>query len=113
MPSSTDAEGEGLANRLIKNYSYLQPWAQENNVTCFRVYDADIPEFNFSFDLYEDCAYVSENKPTPKTDKQKTHQRLQTGLNVIRQLFSIPPSRLFIRTNQPAKGKKGSQKQNM
>ena len=44
-----------LANRLDKNLKRLRPWLHRNAVTCFRVYDRDLPEVPLALDLYEDA----------------------------------------------------------
>lgn len=44
---------EMFANRLKKNYKLLGKWANKNNVTCFRLYDADMPEFAIAVDVYQ------------------------------------------------------------
>ena len=43
-----------FANRLRKNFKTLGGWARGAGVACFRVYDADMPEYAFSIDLYQD-----------------------------------------------------------
>ncbi len=42
-----------LKNRVAKNHKLLRKWARKNSVTCFRLYDRDIPEIPLSIDLYE------------------------------------------------------------
>ena len=41
-----------FANRLQKNLKRLSAWARREDVSCFRVYDADMPEYAFAIDLY-------------------------------------------------------------
>lgn len=104
-----DMEGIDFANRLVKNYSALQPWAEREGITCFRIYDADLPEYNLTVDLYQDWLHVQEY-PAPKTiDAKKARNRMQLGLHIIRQVLGIPHSRLFIKDRRAAK--KGRQQQ--
>ncbi len=44
-----------FANRLEKRHKHLKKWARRTGVTCFRVYDRDIPEIPLSCDLYEEA----------------------------------------------------------
>src|SRR4029077_10185935 len=37
-----------FANRLRKNLQRLDPWAAREHIDCFRVYDADMPEYAFA-----------------------------------------------------------------
>jgi 23S rRNA (guanine2445-N2)-methyltransferase / 23S rRNA (guanine2069-N7)-methyltransferase len=49
-----------FANRLRKNLKHYSKWARREEVTCWRVYDKDIPEFPFVLDLYGDRLQFSE-----------------------------------------------------
>ncbi len=100
-----EMEGIDLANRLAKNYTGLRERAEQGDITCFRVYDADMPEYNFAVDLYEEWAHVQEYAAPSSVDPKKAHRRLQVGLSVIRHVFGIAPSRLFIKTRKIQKGK--------
>ena len=44
---------DALINRLRKNAKHLQRWARRNEVSCYRLYDADLPEFSFALDVYQ------------------------------------------------------------
>ena len=46
------AGGQMVANRLQKNLKKLAKWRQANEVECFRVYDADMPEYAVAIDVY-------------------------------------------------------------
>lgn len=109
-PPAPEMEGIDFANRLVKNYTALLPWAEREDVTCFRVYDADMPEYNFAVDLYEEWVHIQEYAPPPTVDTHKAHHRLQVGLSVIRHILGIRPSQLFIKTRKVNKGKKQYQK---
>jgi 23S rRNA (guanine2445-N2)-methyltransferase / 23S rRNA (guanine2069-N7)-methyltransferase len=98
-PLSPGREGEDFANRLRKNCSSLFPWAGQENITCFRIYDADLPEYRFSVDLYEEWVHVQEYRATGGAGAAG-QGRLQTALRVIRELFDIPHSRIFIKAGQ-------------
>jgi 23S rRNA (guanine2445-N2)-methyltransferase / 23S rRNA (guanine2069-N7)-methyltransferase len=52
-----------FANRLRKNLQRLEPWAERENIECFRVYDADMPEYAFAIDLYGRGARESGKRP--------------------------------------------------
>jgi len=95
----------------VKNCAALLPWAENEQVTCFRIYDADLPEYNFAVDLYEEWVHVQEYAPPPSVDRKKAYQRLQAGLNAVRHVLGVPPSRLFIKSRKVQKGKQQYQKQ--
>jgi 23S rRNA (guanine2445-N2)-methyltransferase / 23S rRNA (guanine2069-N7)-methyltransferase len=109
-PPITGSPGEDFANRLLKNWSTLEAWIKAENISCFRLYDADIPEFNLAIDLYEGWIHVQEYAPPPEIDAQKAEQRFTLALQVIRTLFSAPRSQLFIKTRKKQKGAQQYQK---
>ncbi|GAB4344321.1 MAG: bifunctional 23S rRNA (guanine(2069)-N(7))-methyltransferase RlmK/23S rRNA (guanine(2445)-N(2))-methyltransferase RlmL [Desulfobulbaceae bacterium] len=104
------SEGEDLANRLLKKCSSLLPWAEKEGITCFRLYDADIPEYNFCVDIYEKWVHVQEYAPPSTIDPEKARRRFRTGLRVIREVLQVPPGRVFIKTRRRQKGKDQYQK---
>ena len=42
-----------FSNRIQKKYKELRKWARKNRITCYRLYDRDIPEIPLSLDMYE------------------------------------------------------------
>lgn len=53
MKNKTEYQAELFANRLKKKYKEFRKWARKNRVSCYRLYDRDIPEIPVSLDLYE------------------------------------------------------------
>jgi 23S rRNA G2069 N7-methylase RlmK/C1962 C5-methylase RlmI len=53
------AQAEMLANRLRKRSRHLAKWAKRAGVSCYRVYDCDIPEIPLVVDWYEGRLHVS------------------------------------------------------
>lgn len=51
--SKTQYQAELFSNRLKKKYKELRKWARKNRISCYRLYDRDIPEIPVSLDLYE------------------------------------------------------------
>ena len=44
---------DAFANRLRKNLAHRNKWARRRGITCFRIYDRDVPQFPFVIDWYE------------------------------------------------------------
>lgn len=110
VPLEADSPGQDFANRLIKNCAVLLPWAREEQITCFRIYDGDIPEYNLAIDFYEEWIHVQEYAPPATIDQEKAEQRFSLALQVIRAVFDVPRSRIFIKTRQKQKGAQQYQK---
>lgn len=53
-------QAEMFANRIEKNHRHLRKWAKREGISCFRVYDRDIPELPLVLDVYEDHAHLQE-----------------------------------------------------
>lgn len=96
---------EMLENRLRKNLRHLRKWAQRENVTCFRVYDADIPEFPLSIDTYEGTAlHVSEYQRAHRLTDEEYSAWALGCIRVLTAVFEIPESAVFFKLRQPQKG---------
>ncbi len=63
MQDKTQEQAQLLKNRLLKNYKNLRKWARKNLVSCFRLYDRDIPEIPLAIDLYE---FLPDQMDTPQ-----------------------------------------------
>ena len=44
MENKTEYQAQLFANRLKKKYKELRKWARKNRITCYRIYNKDIPE---------------------------------------------------------------------
>lgn len=49
----TELQAQYFSNRLAKKYKLLKKWARKNRISCYRIYDRDIPEVPLSADIYE------------------------------------------------------------
>jgi len=109
--TGSDLPAEDFCNRLRKNCQTLFPWARDNNITCFRIYDADMPEYNLAIDLYEQWVHVQEYAPPGTIAQDKAKKRFGDALQVIRTLLAVPHSNLFIKTRQNQRDKHQPKKQ--
>ena len=58
--TATAARFQMLANRVRKNARHLGKWARRERVTCWRVYDRDIPELPLTVDTYEGALVIND-----------------------------------------------------
>jgi 23S rRNA G2069 N7-methylase RlmK/C1962 C5-methylase RlmI len=63
---STAHQAEMLSNRLRKNDRHLRKWAKRERVSCYRVYERDIPEIPLAVDRYGDHLYVAQYRTEHK-----------------------------------------------
>jgi 23S rRNA (cytosine1962-C5)-methyltransferase len=98
------AQLAAFANRLQKMYKHNHKWARRQNISCFRVYDCDIPQFPFSVDVYEDCVYVAEYKTSyPMTDSDH-REWLRQCILTVSEILEVPKERVFLKKRQQQKG---------
>ncbi|WP_257266272.1 bifunctional 23S rRNA (guanine(2069)-N(7))-methyltransferase RlmK/23S rRNA (guanine(2445)-N(2))-methyltransferase RlmL [Endozoicomonas sp. ONNA2] len=102
--------GEMFANRLKKNRKQLGKWARKENVDCYRLYDADMPEYAVAVDLYRDWAHVQEYAPPKSIDETKAHQRLLEALEVIPGVLGIPENQVVFKRRERQSGKRQYQR---
>ena len=60
VPFSDSPDVSAFANRLRKNLAYRRKWARKRGISCFRVYDRDVPQFPFAIDWFETVGPRSE-----------------------------------------------------
>ncbi|CAG35468.1 bifunctional 23S rRNA (guanine(2069)-N(7))-methyltransferase RlmK/23S rRNA (guanine(2445)-N(2))-methyltransferase RlmL [Desulfotalea psychrophila] len=93
-----------FANRFKKNLKKYLKWAKKENISCFRVYDRDLQEFNLSVDLYEKWIHVQEYLPPKTIDPDLASRRFNIALRAIREILGLRSDRVFIKKRQRQKG---------
>ncbi|KHS82764.1 bifunctional 23S rRNA (guanine(2069)-N(7))-methyltransferase RlmK/23S rRNA (guanine(2445)-N(2))-methyltransferase RlmL [Pectobacterium carotovorum] len=96
---------EDFANRLRKNLRKLEKWAKQQGIECYRIYDADLPEYNVAVDRYGSWVVVQEYAPPKTIDAQKARQRLFDVINATLSVLELPSNRLVLKTRERQKGK--------
>lgn len=101
---------EDYANRLRKNMKKLEKWARQEGIACYRLYDADLPEYNVAVDRYGEWVVVQEYAPPKTIDAAKARQRLFDVIGATLSVLELPASRLVLKTRERQKGKNQYQK---
>ncbi|MFC0227917.1 bifunctional 23S rRNA (guanine(2069)-N(7))-methyltransferase RlmK/23S rRNA (guanine(2445)-N(2))-methyltransferase RlmL [Serratia aquatilis] len=96
---------EDFANRLRKNLKKLDKWAKQQGIECYRLYDADLPEYNVAVDRYGSKVVVQEYAPPKTIDAQKARQRLFDVINATLAVLELPSNQLVLKTRERQKGK--------
>ncbi|HYB65938.1 MAG TPA: bifunctional 23S rRNA (guanine(2069)-N(7))-methyltransferase RlmK/23S rRNA (guanine(2445)-N(2))-methyltransferase RlmL [Steroidobacteraceae bacterium] len=95
-----------FANRLAKNLKRLRGWAERSGVSCYRLYDADMPEYAFAIDLYrtldpeEDWLYVQEYAAPAEIEREAVQRRRGEVLASLPGVAGVPPERIRVRTRR-------------
>jgi len=100
-----DPAAEMFANRVRKNLKRLQKHFKKENVTCFRVYDQDLPEYAVAVDIYGKWVHVQEYKAPDTVDTEKAEARLESVLTVIPEVLGVPEKNVFLKVRRRQRGK--------
>jgi 23S rRNA (guanine2445-N2)-methyltransferase / 23S rRNA (guanine2069-N7)-methyltransferase len=103
--------GQMFANRLQKNLKQLGKWARREGVECYRLYDADMPEYALAVDLYRDWVHVQEYAAPRSIDPDKAQARLLDALAAIPQALGVAQERVVIKRRERQAGTKQYQRQ--
>jgi 23S rRNA (guanine2445-N2)-methyltransferase / 23S rRNA (guanine2069-N7)-methyltransferase len=95
---------EQFANRLHKNIRRLSRQLRREDITCYRLYDADLPDYNLVIDVYDDWAHVQEYAPPAEIDPGKVRRRLEDALAVIGSVLDMPPERVVLKERRRQRG---------
>ncbi len=102
---------EMFANRLRKNLKKLGKWVKREQIDCYRLYDADLPEYAVAVDLYDDEVHLQEYRAPKGIDPQKAAQRLREVQDALPQVLEIAPDRVHLKIRQQQKGTRQYEKQ--
>jgi 23S rRNA (guanine2445-N2)-methyltransferase / 23S rRNA (guanine2069-N7)-methyltransferase len=106
-----------FANRLEKNIKRLAKLAQRAQVSCYRLYDADMPEYSFAIDRYEAVAsgdvhlHVQEYAAPASIDADAARRRRREALSSLPGVLQIAPERIHLRLRQRQSGSEQYQRQ--
>ena len=100
-----------VANRLRRNLRTLKAWREREGVTCFRAYDADIPEYAAAIDVYAEAddpastwLHVQEYAAPADIPADVARRRLNELLAAARDVFGLPRERIALKTRAIGKG---------
>jgi len=124
QPKELTAGAEMVANRLRKNLKKLSPWLKREGVSCYRAYDADLPEYSAAIDVYtaadsasaEDRGvwlHVQEYQAPREIPEETTRRRLSELLQAAMAVFELPRARIALKTRAPQTRSTRYQKQDL
>ncbi|EXI61275.1 23S rRNA methyltransferase [Mannheimia granulomatis] len=93
-----------FANRLAKNIKKMEKWAKQQGIDAYRLYDADLPEYNLAVDRYGDHIVVQEYQAPKNIDEQKARQRLLDAVSATLYVTGVETNKLVLKVRQKQKG---------
>ena len=94
-------------NRLSKVFRHASKIAKRQNISCYRVYDYDLPEFPFCIEIYDDKIYLAEYKKRFEMADKEHEEWLQSCLTIISETITIPVEKIYLRQRQRKEGREG------
>lgn len=105
------ARAEMFANRMRKNLKALGSWARKQGIECYRLYDADMPEYALAVDCYADWLHVQEYAAPKSIDERAARERLAEALAVLPDVTGIPAERIVCKQRRRQAGTRQYEKQ--
>ncbi len=100
-----------VANRLRKNLKRFKSWRTRNGIDCYRVYDADLPEYSAAIDLYQELdgarrqfLHVQEYAAPDTIPEADTRRRFGELLAALHDVFPVPREQVVVKTRLRGKG---------
>ncbi|MBD1599080.1 bifunctional 23S rRNA (guanine(2069)-N(7))-methyltransferase RlmK/23S rRNA (guanine(2445)-N(2))-methyltransferase RlmL [Pseudomonas typographi] len=110
-PARLSEGGQMFYNRLQKNHRQLAKWARREQVECYRVYDADMPEYAVAVDLYRYWVHVQEYAAPRSIDPEKAQARLFDALAAIPQALGVDPRHVVVKRRERQGGTRQYERQ--
>lgn len=107
---SLPVTAEAVANRLRKNSKHAGRLARKEGVTCYRIYDADLPEHAVAVDLYHDedgkqWLVAQEYAPPPSIPAETARGRLVDTLHALIDVYGVGVEQLFLKRRERQRGR--------
>ena len=94
-------------NRLVKLYRHTGKQARKQGVSCYRLYDHDLPEFPFCIEFYGDRLYVAEYKRRHNLLEEEHEIWIEKSLEVMMEILAVSRENIFLKLRQRKAGRLG------
>jgi 23S rRNA (guanine2069-N7)-methyltransferase / 23S rRNA (guanine2445-N2)-methyltransferase len=106
QPTPLSQGAQMFANRLRKNQKKLSKWVKQNHINAYRLYDADMPEYNVAVDCYNDWVHVAEYAAPATVDSRAADQRLQEVMSAIPTALGVSSENIVLKQRRRQKGER-------
>ncbi len=103
--SKTEEQQAMLINRIKKRRRHLWKWAKRNDISCFRLYDKDIPEIPFAIDEYQGYLHISEYARPHDRNEAQHQEWVEAMRQAAANAVGIPLERVFMKARSKQRGK--------
>jgi len=108
MPTDPiDHKLSAFENRLRKVWKHYSKLARRQDVSCFRIYDHDLPEAPLAIDWYDGVVHAAEYKRRHGMDDDQHASWLEAIRMVIAQVLETEADVIFMKVRQRKAGRQG------
>ncbi len=93
-----------FANRIRKNRKRLASWLKREQVNCYRLYDADMPEYAVAVDIYGERTCVAEYQAPKGVNSQAAQRRLEEVQAALPQALGVAPDTIVYKQRRRQRG---------
>ena len=97
-------QAEIFRSRLLKRARHLRRWPTRFGITCYRLYERDIPEVPLVVDRYEDCLHIAEFERPHEHTPAEHGDWLDLMKRTAGEVLEIPPANIFLKRRQRQRG---------
>ncbi len=103
-PKPLSAGAQMVKNRIEKNFRHLRKIATRENIECWRVYDADLPEYAAAIDIYGEHLHIQEYQAPASVDENLARTRWRELVRAAGEALGIPRERIALKQRRRGKG---------
>lgn len=100
-----------FANRIRKNRKRLSSWLRREQIECYRLYDADMPEYAVAVDIYGEQVHVAEYQAPKDVDPAAAQRRMEEVMAALPQALGLPREAIAYKLRQRQRGNEQYQRQ--
>ena len=101
-----------FCNRVRKNRKRLASWVKRESISCYRLYDADMPEYAVAVDIYGDQVHVAEYLAPKGVEPEAAQTRLEEVVQALPVALQVDPANIVYKQRQRQRGTGQYEKQN-
>lgn len=110
QPEFTESQSDDFSNRIKKNHKKLSKWARGEGLDAWRVYDADLPDYNAAIDFYQDYLVVQEYAAPKAIPDAVASDRLWQMIEALPEALDVAPQNIILKKRQRQQGSKQYQR---
>ncbi|MGC9402206.1 bifunctional 23S rRNA (guanine(2069)-N(7))-methyltransferase RlmK/23S rRNA (guanine(2445)-N(2))-methyltransferase RlmL [Vibrio genomosp. F10] len=99
-----------FSNRLKKNIAKIGKWARKEHLECYRIYDADLPEYNVAIDVYLDNLVIQEYAAPKDVPEETAKRRLTDIIRAAIDVTGTEANKVVLKVREKQKGRSQYQK---